>query len=172
MNKKSYDYVLGALLIGFGVVFILSPERIFQSIVFGAALVIILFSSLGLLSSINDKENSSMYLSSGFIIGLIFGIILLTNTDSAIKIVPILLGLWLFITGLSTVIMMLKRGLTISNMISPIVRTILGVICLCLPILPITFAGVFIGIILVLAGISTITNSKSDEVIYKVKVKK
>ena len=113
-----------------------------------------------------------MYLSSSFIIGLIFGIILLTNTDSAIKIVPIFLGLWLLVTGLSTTMVMLKRGLTISNMISPLVKAFLGIVCLCLPIIPITFAGMVIGVILVLAGISTITNSKSDEVIYKVKVKK
>ena len=38
--------------------------------------------------------------------------------------------------------------------------------------IPVVATGVFIGIVLILSGISTITNEKNDEVIYKVKVKK
>ena len=63
-------------------------------------------------------------------------------------------------------------GLAIKRNIHIFLGIILGIICFSIPIIPITFVGIVIGIMLILSGISTITNYKTDEVIYKVKVKK
>ena len=171
MNNKRLTYVFGALLIALGVIFILSPKGVFESIVLFGGIAIIVFSSFGLLLSIFGRESTSYYIGSS-IIGLIFGIILVSNTDSAVKTIPVLLGLWLFISGLSTTVYMSKMGNSLVAMTSPITRMILGLICFVTPVVPISIAGIFIGVVLVLSGVNTITNVKNEEIVYKVKVKK
>ena len=172
MNNKKLTYVFGALLIALGVIFILSPKGVFESIVLFGGIAIIAFSALGILVSIFGKDASSSYFLGSSILGLIFGIILVSNTSSAVNIIPGLLGIWLFISGLSTTILMSKSGSNLVSMTTPITRMILGLICFSAPIIPISIFGIFIGVVLILSGINTITNVKSEEIVYKVKVKK
>lgn len=170
MNNKKFTYVCGALLIALGVLFVLSPKGVFESIVLFAGISIIAISAFGIILSLS-KESTSYFIGSS-ILGLIFGIILVSNTDSAVKTIPILLGLWLFISGVSTTIYMSKMGSKLTTMTSSITRIILGLICFMAPVIPISIVGIFIGVILVLSGISLITNVKDEEIVYKVKVKK
>ncbi len=172
MNNKKLTYVFGALLIALGVIFILSPKGVFESIVLFGGIAIIAFSVLGVLVSILGKDASSSYFLGSSILGLIFGFILVSNTSSAVNVIPILLGIWLFISGLSTTVLMSKAGSDLTAMTTPITRMILGLICFSAPVIPISIVGIFIGVVLVLSGINTIVNVKSEEVVYKVKVKK
>ncbi len=172
MDNKKLTYVFGALLIALGVIFILSPKGVFESIVLFGGIAIIVFSVLGVLVSIFGKDASSSYFLGSSILGLIFGIILVSNTSSAVNVIPILLGVWLFISGLSTTVLMSKSGSSLTGMTTPITRMILGLICFSAPVIPISIVGIFIGVVLVLSGINTIANTKSEEVVYKVKVKK
>lgn len=171
-NNNKITYLFGSLLIAIGVIFIISPTGVFETIAFAGGTVLIIFSALGLIVSIFGKGTLSQYYIASTIIGLIFGIILINNTDSAIKIIPVLLGIWLFISGLSTTIAMSKSGSKLISMTTPITRIILGLVCLLTPVIPIVITGIFIGIILILSGINTITNAKNEETIYKVKIKK
>ena len=82
------------------------------------------------------------------------------------------MGLWLFISGLSTTLLMYKSGSRLSLMTSPITRMILGLICFMTPVIPIAFVGIFIGVLLMLSGVNVITNFKNEEIVYKVRVKK
>ena len=172
MNNKTITYIMGAVLIALGVIFIISPKNTFESIVLFGGIAIIAFSSIGILLSFFGKDASSSYYIGSSVLGLIFGIILVINTDSAVKIIPILLGIWLFISGLSTTMFMSKTGSSLVSMTTPITRMILGLICFIAPVIPISIVGIYIGIVLVLSGINTITNVKNEEVVYKVKVKK
>lgn len=171
MNNKKLTYVFGALLIALGVIFILSPKGVFESIVLFVGIAIIVFSAIGILLSFFGKESTSYFIGSS-VLGLIFGIILVSNTDSAVKTIPVLLGIWLFISGLSTTVYMSKIGSSLTSMTTSITRMILGLICFITPVVPISIAGIFIGVVLVLSGINTITNVKNEEIVYKVKVKK
>lgn len=171
MDNKKLTYVFGALLIAFGIIFILSPKGVFESIVLFGGIAIIAFSALGILLSFFGNAHSSYFIGSS-VLGLIFGIILVSNTDSAVKTIPVLLGIWLFISGLSTTLYMSKMGNNLTSMTSPITRMILGLICFITPVVPISIVGIFIGVVLVLSGITTITNVKNEEIVYKVKVKK
>ena len=171
MDKKA-TYVFGALLIALGVIFILSPKEVFESIVLFGGIGIIVFCVIGIIYTFFFFFSASSYLLGSFILGLIFGIILVANTDSAIKVVPVLLGIWLFITGLSTTLYMSKMNTKLVDMAVPITRLLLGLICFIAPVIPISIVGIYIGIVLVLSGINTITNVKNEEVVYKVKVKK
>ena len=171
MSNNKITNLFGIILIIVGFIFIISPKGVFESIVFVVGITIIAYSAFAILISIFGNNYSSYFITSS-IIGLIFGIILISNTDGAVKIIPILLGLWLFISGLSTTLLMYKSGTKLSLMTSPITRIILGLICFMTPVIPITFFGIFIGVILVLSGINTVTNSKNEEIVYKVRVKK
>ncbi len=172
MNKGKVVDVFGIILIILGIVFVVSPKSVFESIVLVAGIIIIGYSLLSLLISFTSKNTYSTYLIFSTVIGLIFGIVLVSNTDSAVNIVPILLGIWLFSSGLSTALAMHKIGTGLSAMVSPITRMGLGILCFATPAVPLTFIGVFVGVILILSGINTITNAKNEEVVYKVRVKK
>ncbi len=172
MDSKKLTYVLGAVLIALGVIFILSPKGVFESIVLFGGIAIIVFSVLGVLISIFGEGAGSSYFLGSSVLGLVFGIILVSNTSSAVNVIPIFLGIWLFISGVSTTILMSKSGSSLTAMTPPITRMILGLVCFSAPIIPISIVGIFIGMVLVLSGINTIVNVKSEEVVYKVKVKK
>ena len=76
------------------------------------------------------------------------------------------------VSAVSTTMLMAKTSSSLVSMTTPITRMILGLICFAVPVIPISIAGIFIGVVLVLSGINTITNIKNEEVVYKVKVKK
>lgn len=172
MSNKKLTYVFGGILIGLGVIFIMSPKGVFESIVLFGGIAVIVCSIMGILLSFFGRDTRSSYFIGSSVLGLIFGIILVTNTDSAVKTIPVLLGLWLFISGLSTTLYMSKTNNSLVSMTSSITRMILGLICFIAPVIPISIVGIFIGVVLVLSGVNTITNVKNEEVIYKVKVKK
>ena len=168
MSKKAWTYIFGALLILFGIVFLVSPQGTFASIVLVAGIILIVYAAIGIISAIVSQNPLASYTIGGSVLGLIFGIILVTNTEAAVKVVPIVLG----ISGLSSLIFTTKVTKETKALVGPITRIILGVIAFALPVIPVVGAGIFLGIVLILSGISTITNEKNDEVIYKVKVKK
>ena len=157
MNKGKVVDIFGIILIILGIIFVVSPKSVFETIVLVAGIIIIAYSLLSLLISFTSKNTYSTYLIFSSVIGLIFGIVL---------------GIWLFASGLSTSLAMHKIGTSLSAMVSPITRMVLGLVCFATPAVPLTFVGVFVGVILILSGINTITNAKNEEVVYKVRVKK
>lgn len=167
MSKKTWTYVLGALLIGFGVTFILSPSETFESIVLIAGVLLLIFSGMKIVSSL--KTNTSY---TGSIIGIIFGLVLILNREAAVKVIPVLLGVWLLVSGLSSLAYLKNINGDSKLITKAILKAVLGFVALVLPVIPVIATGIVVGIILVLSGISTITNARDDEVIYKVKVKK
>lgn len=172
MKNKTVTYIIGIFLIAAGILFIISPKEIFKIIVSVGAIGIIGVSIVGVLLSIFGKKISSTYFLGSSILGIILGIVLITSTNVTIKVIPVLLGIWLFITGLTRIVYMSKLKQNLKKEIGSIARIILGLICFLVPIVPISIAGIYIGIVLVLSGINTITNIKNEEVIYKVKIKK
>lgn len=127
---------------------------------------------IGIISAIISKNPYASYSIGSSIISLIFGIILTTNTEGAVKLIPVLLGIWLLISGLSSLIFALKVTKDNKALVTPVTKVILGIIAFALPAIPVIATGIFIGIILILSGITTLTNKNDEEVIYKVKVKK
>lgn len=172
MNNKKGSYVLGALLIAFGVLFILSPASTFANIVLFAGLVIILFSVIRILIALKSDDPYSVYSITGSIVGVIFGFILISNRETAIKIIPVLLGVWLLVTGITSLLFLLKSGANNSLITRPVLKILLGAITFSVPVLPVIATGIVLGILLVLAGVTTIVNVKDEEVIYKVRIKK
>lgn len=172
MNKKVSSYIFGALLIVFGLIFILSPESAFETIVLIAGISLIVYGGLKILLALKSDNPYASYTVAGSIFSIIFGIILIGNQNAAIKVIPILLGIWLLISGITTLLFLLKTNSDRKLIIRPVLKIIVGTIAFLLPVIPIIATGIVLGVILILSGITTIMNIKDEEVIYKVKVKK
>lgn len=172
MNKKVSSYIFGALLIVFGLIFILSPESAFETIVLIAGISLIVYGGLKILLALKSDNPYASYTVAGSIFSIIFGIILIGNQNAAIKVIPILLGIWLLISGITTLLFLLKTNSDKKLIIRPVLKIIVGAIAFLLPVIPIIATGIVLGVILILSGITTIMNIKDEEVVYKVKVKK
>lgn len=172
MNKKVSSYIFGALLIVFGLIFILSPESAFETIVLIAGISLIVYGGLKILLALKSDNPYASYTVAGSIFSIIFGIILIGNQNAAIRVIPILLGIWLLISGITTLLFLLKTNSDRKLIIRPVLKIIVGAIAFLLPVIPIIATGIVLGVILILSGITTIMNIKDEEVIYKVKVKK
>ena len=172
MNKKVSSYIFGALLIVFGLIFILSPESAFETIVLIAGISLIVYGGLKILLALKSDNPYASYTVAGSIFSIIFGIILIGNQNAAIKVIPILLGIWLLISGITTLLFLLKTNSDRKLIIRPVLKIIVGAIAFLLPVIPIIATGIVLGVILILSGITTIMNIEDEEVVYKVKVKK
>ena len=172
MDKRIWTYVLGALLIGFGVVFILSPTEAFESIVVAAGSILIIYNIFKIVGAIKSNNPYASLGITGSVIGVVFGLVLIGNKEAAIKVIPVILGMWLLVTGITSLLFMIKVSINKNVLAKPVLKIILGAITLVLPVIPVIATGIVLGIILVLSGITTITNAKDEEVVYKVKVKK
>lgn len=172
MNKKVSSYIFGALLIVFGLIFILSPESAFETIVLIAGISLIVYGGLKILLALKSDNPYASYTVAGSIFSIIFGIVLIGNQNAAIKVIPILLGIWLLISGITTLLFLLKTNSDRKLIIRPVLKIIVGAIAFLLPVIPIIATGIVLGVILILSGITTIMNIKDEEVVYKVKVKK
>ena len=83
-----------------------------------------------------------------------------------------LVGVYLLISGISSLLFMLRVNMSSNMFIKPIIKIVIGIISFTMPFVPTMWAGILIGIILVLTGVTIINTKKEEEVIYKVRVKK
>lgn len=172
MSKKLGSVILGILLIIFGLIFIISPESAFETIVLIAGISLVVYGGLKIILSLRSSNPYASYFVAGAIFSIIFGLILIGNQSAAIKVIPIILGFWLLISGITTLLFLIKSDSDKKLIIRPIFKIIVGTIAFLLPVIPIIATGIVLGIILILSGITTLVNIKDEEVVYKVKVKK
>lgn len=178
MTKKIWTYIISALCIIGGLYLIINPQLTFTNLVYYIGLIILIIGIIKVLSALINRENFFLpgnYLFSG-IINSLFGIILMTNASSTVKVIPIIIGLWLIISsasGLALILNVKRNNNTINNslLVNHLIKLIIGIIVLTTPIITIVFTGWFLGIILLLIGIYLIVNSFPKQKTYKVKVK-
>lgn len=166
------NILLGIIFIIFGVLFIFSPQSIFELIVFISGIIVVLISISKILISSKEKNEYSSYGITTGIIGLIIGIILIVFKEKTVLTVAELVGLYLLISGISSLLLMIRSNLKGNMLAKPIIKIIIGLISFTMPFIPTMWAGIIIGIILVLTGITILTTKKEEEIIYKVRVKK
>lgn len=174
MTKKVWTYIVGILLIVGGVLLFLSPEQTLNNLIYYFGLILLITSIVKILSMLINKLGSYFYF--GSILNLLFGIILMNNSDMTLRLISIFIGIWLILSASSglIVILNLKGRNTIDNSLlaTNILKLILGIIVLVVPSITSIFTGVLLGIILILIGIYTIFNDKKTTNVYKVKIKK
>ena len=172
MKDNSINILLGIIFILFGVIFVLAPESVFETIVMIAGIIIILFGVVRIISSSKIDNSLKSYMTATSVISIIFGIILIVYRGATIKLIAALIGIWFLLSGISSLLLMLKSNVKDKRIVKPIIKILRGLVSLLVPIIPVAAAGITIGIILIFAGVSILTTKKEDEVIYKVKVKK
>lgn len=163
---------LGIVLILFGVLFIIAPKSVFESIVFISGIIIIIISISKILISEKEKNEFSSYNLVTGIFGIIIGIILIIFKEKTVLTVAELIGVFMLISGISSLLFMLRSNMTGTVLVKPIIKIVIGLVAFTMPFIPTMWAGIIIGILLVLTGATIITTKKEEEIVYKVKVKK
>ncbi len=166
------NIILGIIFILFGLLFIFAPQSIFELIVLISGVIVLILSISKILISLKEKNELSSYGIVTGIFGIIIGIILIIFKQKTVLTVAELVGVYLLISGISSLLFMLRVNMSSNMFIKPIIKIVIGIISFTMPFVPTMWAGILIGIILVLTGVTIINTKKEEEVIYKVRVKK
>lgn len=131
MNITSIIFSIIFILIGS---FLLArPEDAIHLVSYALGIILIVWGVISVITFFTDKESQN-YLDFGFIVGvfvLIFGIIILVKPDTIASIIPLLLGIWMLINGVTK----LSYSLTLNNNKSALSSIIISLIIVLLGIL-------------------------------------
>lgn len=131
MNITSIIFSIIFILIG---TFLLArPEDAIHLVSYALGIILIVWGVISVITFFTDKESQN-YLDFGFIVGvfvLIFGIIILVKPDTIASIIPLLLGIWMLINGVTK----LSYSLTLNNNKSALSSIIISLIIVLLGIL-------------------------------------
>ena len=175
MKEKVLKIIGNLLLILGGFYLIFSPSNTFSSIVYVIGLLLVIYGGIIVVYSLIDKDSLTVFgnvLFSG-LINILLGIILMVNKNGTIMMLSRLLGVWLIVKSLFS--LSLYYGSNIKDkkeIITDLVKLVLGIEILTTPIVSIIFTGTVMGIICVIIGVYNFYDMYSNKSVYKVKIKK
>lgn len=173
MKKDNSSYIIGILFIIFGIMFVISPNSVFESIVFIAGVITAFYGGIKIFISLKSNNPYASLSITGAILSVVFGFVLIANRDVTVRIIPVFLGGFLLVSSLPTLIFLIKNNSNRRLIIKTSLKVIVGFIALLVPVIPVAIFGIVLGGILILSGVAMIMNAREDqEVIYKVRVKK
>ena len=175
MKEKVLKIIGNLLLILGGFYLIFSPSNTFSSIVYVIGLLLVIYGVIIVVYSLIDKDSLTVFgnvLFSG-LINILLGIILMVNKNGTIMMLSRLLGVWLIVKSLFS--LSLYYGSNIKDkkeIITDLVKLVLGIVILTTPIVSIIFTGTVMGIICVIIGVYNFYDMYTNKSVYKVKIKK
>ena len=163
MSKKVWTFIIGILLIVGGLVLFIEPEQSFAKLVSFIGIILIVTGVIKVVYAFVSRDSLLMpgNVFMGGFLNSIFGLILLFNPDVTVKVISIFIGLWFISTALSSLVL-----------VTNVIKLIIGIVVLTTPIISVLFTGIFLGICLIVIGVFVLLGAKSDEKVYKVRVKK
>lgn len=133
VKKMSITSIIFSLIFIFtGIFLLLKPETAINIVCYVLGVILVLWGVVSIIQFFSDK-NSTNYLSISFIFGafvFIFGIIILIKPSIIASIVPLLLGVWMVINGvtkLSYSLSLYKTNKNILSVIGSILIIVFGV---------------------------------------------
>jgi len=121
VKKMSITSIIFSLIfIVTGVFLLIKPETAINVVCYVLGIVLVLWGVVSIIQFFSDK-NSTNYLSMSFIFGafvFIFGIIILIKPSIVASIVPLLLGVWMVINGVTKLSYSLSIYKNTKNMLS------------------------------------------------------
>lgn len=121
VKKMSITSIISSLIfIVTGIFLLLKPETAINVVCYVLGIILVLWGVVSIIQFFSDK-NSSNYLSMSFIFGsfvFIFGIIILIKPSIVASIVPLLLGVWMVINGVTKLSYALSIYKNTKNMLS------------------------------------------------------
>lgn len=175
MKEKVLKIIGNLLLILGGFYLIFSPSNTFSSIVYVIGLLLVIYGGIIVVYSLIDKDSLTVFgnvLFSG-LINILLGIILMVNKNGTIMMLSRLLCVWLIVKSLFS--LSLYYGSNIKDkkeIITDLVKLVLGIVILTTPIVSIIFTGTVMGIICVIIGVYNFYDMYTNKSVYKVKIKK
>ena len=173
MNMTSIIFSIIFILIG---AFLLArPDDAIHLVSYALGIILLLWGLISMVQFFTDKESQN-YLEFGFIVGVfvfIFGIIIIIKPETIASIIPLLLGIWMLINGvtkLSYALTLNKNKNAAGSIIISVLIVILGILLIFNP-----FAGAktlvqILGIIIIIYSILDLAEclaikkiSKKDE---------
>lgn len=139
MNMTSIIFSIIFILIG---AFLLArPEDAIHLVSYALGIILLLWGAISIVQFFTDKESQN-YLDIGFVVGVfvfIFGIIVIVKPNTIASIIPLLLGIWMLINGVTK----LSYALTLNRLNNAAGSIIISVLIIILGILLIfnPFAG-------------------------------
>lgn len=178
MSKKVWTFIIGILLIVGGLVLFIEPEQSFAKLVSFIGIILIVTGVIKVVYAFVSRNSLLMpgNVFMGGFLNSIFGLIFLFNPDVTVKVISIFIGLWFISTALSSLVLVLniksRDSFSQSMLVTNIIKLIIGIVVLTTPIISVLFTGIFLGICLIVIGVFVLLSAKSDEKVYKVRVKK
>ncbi len=173
MKKRIIKYIIGLVFIVGGVMLLIKPNSGINTIISYIGAVLFATGILKILYAIFNKvyvKDNSLF--SG-IINIVFGIILLFNSEGTTKFISVLLATWLILNSVSSLFVLLNLKNVSARLLGMnVVKLLLGIMILTTPVITWVFTGIFVGIILIFIGVYIIASYKEEKSVYKVKVKK
>ena len=133
VKKMSITSIIFSLIFIFaGIFLLLKPETAINIVCYVLGIILVLWGVVSIIQFFSDK-NSTNYLSLSFIFGafvFIFGIIILIKPTIIASIVPLLLGVWMIINGvtkLSYSLSIYKASKNILSIVGAILIVVFGV---------------------------------------------
>ena len=175
MKEKVLKIIGNLLLILGGFYLIFSPSNTFSSIVYVIGLLLVIYGGIIVVYYLIDKDSLTVFgnvLFSG-LINILLGIILMVNKNGTIMMLSRLLGVWLIVKSLFSLSLYYGSNIKYKKeIITDLVKLVLGILILTTPIISIIFTGTIIGIICVLIGVYNFYDMYTNKSVYKVKIKK
>lgn len=176
MKKKIWNYVIGIIFIIGGIFLLFNPNEGISSIVKYVGALLLVVGLVKVLYSLLDKVYLKDENMTSGILNIVFGLILFLNSSGTIKFISILIGIWLILSSIPSLILLLnandKNIVERKALINSIVKLVLGIIILITPVITWIFTGIVMGFILIIIGVYIIFTYKDTNKVYKVKVKK
>ena len=173
MKNRIIKYIIGLVFIVGGIMLLISPNSGINTIVSYIGAVLLATGVLKIIYAIFNKvyvKDNSLF--SG-IVNVVFGIILLFNSEGTTKFISILIATWLILNSVSSLFVLLNLKNVSGRLLSiNILKLLLGIMIITTPIITWVFTGIFVGIILIFIGFYIIVSYKEEKTVYKVKVKK
>ena len=173
MKKRITKYIIWLVFIVGGVLLLIKPNSGINTIVSYIGAILLATGVLKILYAIFNKvyvRDNSLF---GGIINIIFGAILLFNSEGTTKFISILIATWLILNSVTSLFILLNvKNVNARLLAINIIKLLIGIMILTTPIITWVFTGIFVGIILIFIGIYIIASYKDDKNVYKVKVKK
>lgn len=158
-NMYKTSMIFSIILFIVGLFLLVKPETTLHAISYIVGIILILWGIVPIISYFTNKESQS-YLEFSFIIGvfsLIFGVIIIINPDIIGSIIPLLLGIWMVINGitkLQCVLSLRKNNVdTTTSMVISLVILICGIILIFNPFKGAVVLTKIIGIFIIIYSV-------------------
>lgn len=160
MSQFSFigSIIFSILFIILGLGMVAHPTGVVVAITIFISIMMILsgIANIGIFSAFRGTSGSIYYLIDG-IISILIGILIISSDDALQNFVPYLIGFWLVLKGVSTLVASFELKRRLFNqwgymLIGGILVTILGVVVIFFPIIVQVYIGVVVGVISIIAG--------------------